>query len=139
LIIDGKRENVDTTSVTVEEMLRQVGKYDEIATGSLSAGMNTKIPAEGMDLDVTTSKYFTLHDGGKQGRMKLPARTDRDIVELRGTALGKDDIVTPSADAPLREGMHIDVVRVSKKDHTVERAVTAPEREIEDADLPEGE
>ena len=139
LIIDGKRENVDTTSVTVEEMLRQVGKYDEIATGSLSAGMNTKIPAEGMDLDVTTSKYFTLNDGGKQGRMKLPARTVGDIFELRGTPLGKDDIVTPSADTPLREGMHIDVVRVSKKDHTFERAVTAPEREIEDADLPEGE
>lgn len=139
LIIDGERENIDTTSVTVEEMLRQVGKFDETATGSMSTPMNTKIPAEGMDLDITTSKYFTINDGGKNGRMKLPARTVGDVFELRGTPLGKDDIVTPSADTPLKEGMHIDVVRVSTKDHTFERAISAPVREIEDENMPAGE
>ncbi len=139
VVIDGERQNVDTTSNTVEELLRQIGKLDSTTAAQLSAAKSSKIPTEGMNLDITTSKFFTINDGGKKGRMSLPARTVGDIFVKRGTPLGKDDIVTPPADTPLKEGMHIDVVRVAKKNHTLERPVPAPEREIEDPDAPEGE
>ena len=92
-----------------------------------------------MTLEVTTPKKFTLNDGGKFGKMSLPAHTVGDIFKLRGTPLGEDDIVKPSADTVLKDGMHVDVTRVVKKRVVEDRAVEAPVKVKEDSNLAEGE
>lgn len=137
LIIDGKASEVDTTALTVGDLLNQIGRGD--SNDALSTASNQSIPLEGMDLEISTNKFFTINDGGKEGRMSLPAATVGDIFKLRGTPLGPDDKVTPSADTPLTENMHVDVLRVSNKEVTEERDIEPPVRRVEDPNAPEGE
>lgn len=137
LVVDGRKQTVDTTALTVGSLLDQLGRTD--AAELLSDARGERIPEEGMTLEVTTPKKFTLNDGGKFGKMSLPAHTVGDIFKLRGTPLGKDDIVKPSADTVLKDGMHVDVTRVVKKRVVEDRAVEAPVKVKEDSNLAEGE
>ena len=137
LVVDGRKQTVDTTALTVGNLLDQLGRSD--AAELLSDARGERIPEEGMTLEVTTPKKFTLNDGGEFGKMSLTARTVGDIFKLRGTPLGKDDVVKPAANTPLKDGMHIDVTRVTKKRVTADRVIEAPVKVKEDSNLPKGE
>lgn len=137
LTIDGKQEQIDTTALTVGSLLDQIGRSD--AASNLSEARNQEIPLEGMELEIVTPKKFTLNDGGQDGRMSLPARTVGEIFEMRGTPLGKDDKVTPAANTPLKEGMHVEVTRIANREETKVEEIPAPERVKEDPNMPEGE
>ncbi|MEO5310767.1 transglycosylase family protein [Corynebacterium sp. c24Ua_83] len=137
LTIDGKQEKIDTTALTVGSLLDQIGRSD--AVSSLSQARNQEIPLDGMELEIVTPKKFTLNDGGKDGRMSLPARTVGEIFEMRGTPLGKEDKVTPAANTPLKEGMHVEVTRIANREETKVEEIPAPERVKEDPNMPEGE
>lgn len=137
LTIDGKQEKIDTTALTVGSLLDQIGRSD--AASNLSEARNQEIPLDGMELEIVTPKKFTLNDGGEDGRMSLPARTVGEIFEMRGTPLGKDDKVTPAANTPLKEGMHVEVTRIANREETKVEEIPAPERVKEDPNMPEGE
>ena len=137
LTIDGKQEQIDTTALTVGSLLDQIGRSD--AASNLSEARNQEIPLDGMELEIVTPKKFTLNDGGEDGRMSLPARTVGEIFEMRGTPLGKDDKVTPAANTPLKEGMHVEVTRIANREETKVEEIPAPERVKEDPNMPEGE
>ena len=138
--VDGQLRDVDTTSLTVADLLSELG-YENNA-GVVSEGTGTQIPVEGMSLDITTPREFTLSDGktdGEPARMSLAAATVGDALAMRGTPLGKDDTVTPSADTPLKPGTHIEVHRVTTDEETDERPFDPPVTVREDPEKPEGE
>lgn len=137
VIVDGQVRNVDTTALTVGDLLQQIGHGGE--NSYLSAARNQPIPLDGMDLEITSNRHFTINDGGEPGTMTLPAATVGDIFKLRGKPLGKDDIVNPPADTPVTDGMHVDVIRISTKEVTEERDSQIPERIVEDPNALEGE
>ncbi|HIW95334.1 MAG TPA: transglycosylase family protein [Candidatus Corynebacterium gallistercoris] len=137
LIIDGQKQTVDTTALTVGTMLDQLGRSD--AGSLLSSARSQKIPLEGMDLEITTPKRFTINDGGQPGTMSMPARTVGEIFQMRGKPLGPEDVVVPAADTPVTEGMHIDVFRVSTEEVVEEQEIPAPVRVDEDPNMAEGE
>lgn len=136
LVIDGKRQTIDTTALTVGNLLDQLGRSDGGAL--LSSARDQKIPREGMDLEITTPKNFTINDGGKPGTMSLPARTVGEIFKMRGVPLQPEDVVNPPADTPVTEGMHIDVQRISTKEVKEEQDVPAPVQVREDDQLEAG-
>ena len=136
LVIDGQTQTVSTTADNIADLLKQLGRDD--ASSLLSSSANTKIPVDGMDLNITTPKKFTLNDGGMPGTMSLPARTVGEMLEMRGKPLGPEDVVTPAADTPLTEGMHIDVYRITEGEEVQERDIPAPVRYEDDANLDEG-
>ncbi len=136
LVIDGQTQTIQTTAETVAELLRQLGRND--ATSLLSSGTSTKIPLGGLNLDITTPKKFTINDGGKPGTLSLPARTVGEALAQRGAPLGPEDVVTPPADTPLTEGMHIDVFRVTSGEVQEERDIVPPVRYEDDANLDAG-
>lgn len=137
VIIDGKQQQIDTTALTVGDLLDQLGHGEE--TSALSSARNQEIPLDGLDLEITSAKKFTINDGGKPGTMSLPAATVGDIFKLRGTPLGPEDVVNPPADTPVTEGMHVDVFRVTTDEVKEVREIQAPVREIEDPEAPAGE
>ncbi|MGP9724174.1 transglycosylase family protein [Corynebacterium sp. AOP40-9SA-29] len=138
--VDGQLKDVDTTSLTVADLLSELGYGDNAA--SLSEGTGTQIPVDGMELNITTPRDFTLNDGNpgeEPARLSLAAATVGEALELRGTPLGEDDVVTPSADTPLTPGTHIEVHRVTSDEVTEERPFDPPVTVEEDPDKPEGE
>ncbi|MCR5913849.1 DUF348 domain-containing protein [Corynebacterium sp. zg254] len=137
LVIDGQTQTVNTTADNIRDLLKQMGHND--AESLLSSGASSKIPVDGMNLDITTSKKFTLNNGGKPGTLSLPARTVGEALAMHGKPLGPEDVVEPPADTPLTEGMHIDVFRVTEGEETVEQDIPAPVRYEDDPEMNEGE
>ncbi|RAV33250.1 ubiquitin-like domain-containing protein, partial [Corynebacterium heidelbergense] len=137
LIVDGQERTIDTTALTVGDMLNQLGQTDPSA--SLSAARTSEIPLNGMSLEVTSPKFFTVNDGGQEGQMSLPARTVGDIFKMRGVPLGPKDVVNPPATTPLTAGMHVDVLRVQENEVTEDREVAPPVRVEEDPNAPIGQ
>lgn len=138
--VDGQLQDVDTTSLTVDELMSELG-YDNTGAAT-SAGASSTIPEDGMELDITTPREFTLNDGtpGEEpARMSMAAATVGDMLEMRGTKLGPDDVVTPSADTPLEDGTHVEVHRVTNDEVTEERPFTPEEKVTEDPEMKEGE
>ncbi|WP_420099611.1 transglycosylase family protein [Corynebacterium sp.] len=138
--VDGQLKDVDTTSLTVADLLSELGYEGNAA--ALSEGVGTQIPVEGMELNITTPRDFTLNDGNpgeEPARLSLAAATVGEALELRGTPLGKDDVVTPPAGTPLTPGTHIEVHRVTTDEVTEERPFDPPVTVKEDPEKPEGE
>ncbi|AWT25682.1 resuscitation-promoting factor [Corynebacterium provencense] len=136
LVVDGQSKTVATTSTTVSDLLNELG-YSGTATTAGASG----IPLDGMELTITSPKSFTLNDGNPweaPARLTMAARTVADVLEMRGTPLGKDDVVTPSADTPVTEGMHIDVSRFTSEEVTEEQPVEPAVRVEEDPELDQG-
>ncbi len=136
LVVDGQSRTVDTTKMTVSELLDELGIDNSSTTASASA-----IPLSGMELSITSPKSFTLNDGQPDrtpARLTMSAPTVADVLSMRGAPLGKDDIVTPAANTPVTQGMHIDVTRLTTEDVTEEQQVAPTERVIEDPDMDEG-
>ncbi|MGO1950929.1 MAG: ubiquitin-like domain-containing protein, partial [Mycobacteriaceae bacterium] len=139
--IDGQAKDVDTNSLTVSELLDELG-YDDNALG-VSAAQGSSIPEDGMELDITTPREFTLKDGAanhdEPARLTMAASTVGEMLEARGTPLGKDDVVTPPADAPLEQGTHVEIHRVTTDEQTEERPLEPKETVREDPEMSEGD
>jgi uncharacterized protein YabE (DUF348 family) len=69
----------------------------------------------------------------------MSAPTVADVLEMRGAPLGKEDVVTPSADTPVTDDMHIDVTRKTSEEVTEDQEIAPPEKVIEDPDMAKGE
>lgn len=135
--VDGQARDLDTTALTVEDLLEQLGRTSSDL--EVSANRDQSIPLNGMNLQIATPKGFTLNDGGQRQSLTLPAATVGDIFTLRNTPLGPEDRVTPSADTPLKPGMDVEVLRVTTEKLVEETNVPAPQRVIEDPQALEGE
>ncbi|MBC2682021.1 DUF348 domain-containing protein [Corynebacterium sp. 4HC-13] len=137
VIVDGQQEKIDTTALTVGDLLKQLGRDTKDA--ALSSQVNDEIPLDGMDLEITTKKNFTMNDGGEEKNLSLAAKTVGDIFKMTGKKLGKEDRVTPDVTTPVKDGMHIDVFRVTHEEQKQTRDVPAPVRKIENPNAPAGE
>ena len=136
LVVDGQSRTVDTTKMTVSELLDEL----DIDAGSTTASASA-IPLDGMELNITSPKSFTLNDGQPDetpARLTMSAPTVADVLEMRGAPLGKEDVVTPAADTPVTDDMHIDVTRKTSGEVTEEQEIAPPEKVIEDPDMDEG-
>ena len=137
LVVDGQSRTVDTTKMTVSELLDEL----DIDAGSTTASASA-IPLDGMELNITSPKSFTLNDGQPDetpARLTMSAPTVADVLEMRGAPLGKEDVVTPAADTPVTDDMHIDVTRKTSEEVTEEQEIAPPEKVIEDPDMAKGE
>ncbi|WP_417286942.1 transglycosylase family protein [Corynebacterium variabile] len=137
LVVDGQSRTVDTTKMTVSELLDEL----DIDAGSTTASASA-IPLDGMELNITSPKSFTLNDGQPDetpARLTMSAPTVADVLEMRGAPLGKEDVVTPAADTPVTDDMHIDVTRKTSGEVTEEQEIAPPEKVIEDPDMAKGE
>ena len=137
LVVDGQSRTVDTTKMTVSELLDEL----DIDAGSTTASASA-IPLDGMELNITSPKSFTLNDGQPDetpARLTMSAPTVADVLEIRGAPLGKEDVVTPAADTPVTDDMHIDVTRKTSEEVTEEQEIAPPEKVIEDPDMAKGE
>lgn len=137
LTVDGKLQKVDTTALTVGDLMKELGRNS--TNDSVSKTENTEIPLDGMNLELISSKKVTINDGGQEREVTVPARTVRELLDLAGAPLREHDEATPSAETPVTDGMKIDVLRVDINEFTEERDIQAPVRYEDDPDLTAGE
>jgi resuscitation-promoting factor RpfB len=119
--IDGTTREYWTTATTVEAALAELG----IRAGAarLSASRSQILGRAGLTLTVTTPKAVSIAADGKVVPRTSTASTVKDLLTEAGITLDRDDRVTPALGTPLRNGLKVSVLRVTKKTETKTAAI----------------
>jgi resuscitation-promoting factor RpfB len=121
LTVDGVRSDVYTTALSVDGVLDELGyRADDLV---LSASRSERLPLDGMDLAITTSKDVTLIADGQQRVVTTTAATAGDLLAEQGVALSPTDRTSLYPSQPLVDRMVLQVARVQVSDVTEVRPV----------------
>ncbi|APT84365.1 resuscitation-promoting factor [Corynebacterium aquilae] len=137
VIIDGKEQTIDTTALTVDELINELGNVG--SSDKISADRTTKIPVEGLTLDVTTPKQLTVNDGGQEKPVTVAAKTVGDVLADQGITLGDEDVVEPDVSAPATSGQTITITRIRTDILSETGKYDAEPVIVDDPELEEGE
>ncbi|RAV13995.1 resuscitation-promoting factor [Mycolicibacterium sp. GF69] len=109
LSLDGQdSRQVWTTASTVDEALAQLEMTD---TAPAAASRGSRVPLAGMSLPVVSAKTVRINDGGAERTVTLAAPDVASLLAAAGAPLEQRDTVVPAAQAPVADGMQIDVTR----------------------------
>ncbi|MGF1664089.1 MAG: ubiquitin-like domain-containing protein, partial [Kineosporiaceae bacterium] len=135
--VDGEERTYWTTGLTVEEAIAALGLRFEGA--ALSVSRSAPIGRQGLTVAVTTPKDVVVVTAGGEQAVTTTGRTVADVLAEAGITADGDDRVEPAADTVVTAGLRITYRAVDVT--TVEEAVEvpAPVREVDSADLVEGE
>jgi uncharacterized protein YabE (DUF348 family) len=137
LTVDGVRSDVYTTALSVDAALDELGyRTDQL---SLSANRSERLPLDGMDLAITTSKDVTLVADGQQRVVTTTAATAGDLLAEQGIALSATDRTSLYPTQPLLGGMVLQVTRVQVDEVTEVRPLDYQTVETPDAEALVGE
>ncbi|MGY1750362.1 ubiquitin-like domain-containing protein [Modestobacter sp. SYSU DS0511] len=110
LTVDGVRSEVLTTALSVDGALQELGlRGDDLV---LSASRSERVPLNGMDLAISTSKDITLIADGQHRTLTTTAATAGDLLAEQGIALSATDRISLYPDQPLLDAMVLQVTRV---------------------------
>lgn len=138
--IDGVEKNLTTNATTVEELFEQLdGVNAALSSATLNMDKDSKIPREGLALDVVTPKIISVTEAGKTVFTQIAAATVKDVLTERGIKVDNDDIVTPALDAPVTKNMDVKIDRVDIQEVVANEPFGETANYVEDAELPEGE
>lgn len=128
--IDGQSTELMMTALTVGEAVNDLGLPNDV---HVSEPVDTQVPLDGTSLDIVTAKSVTVDDGGAApAGHRIAAPTVGDYLAALGTPLGINDTSVPAADAPVSEGMTIDVTRRTTEVRSGQDQVNLPDIRIED-------
>ncbi|WP_369131756.1 ubiquitin-like domain-containing protein [Modestobacter sp. I12A-02662] len=114
LTVDGVRTDLYTTALSVDGLLDELGYRAEDLV--LSASRAERLPLDGMDLAITTSKDVTLVADGQQRVVTTTAATAGDLLAEQGIALSETDRTSLYPAQPLLDQMVLQVTRVQVAD-----------------------
>jgi resuscitation-promoting factor RpfB len=114
LTVDGVRSDVYTTAHSVDGALDELGYRAENLV--LSASRSERLPLNGMDLSIATSKDVTLIADGQQRVVTTTAATAGDLLAEQGITLSPTDRTSLYPAQPLLAAMVLRVTRVQVSD-----------------------
>ena len=139
LILDEgpSQREVWTTAPTVGLALAGLGVQAQPIQMSMSP--STAIPLAGLALELRVPHKVTLTDGtGAKTAVTTTAGTVAGLLEEHRIVLGVDDVSLPTGDAPLTDGMDVQVVRNGVGEVVETRAAPPPVQKVDDPSLPRG-
>ena len=137
LTVDGVQSDVYTTALSVDGALDELGYRAENLV--LSASRSERLPLDGMDLSITTSKDVTLVADGQQRVVSTTVATAGDLLAEQGITLSATDQTSLYPTQPLLDGMVLRVTRVQVTEEREVRTVDYRTVETPDAEAFEGE
>lgn len=109
----GSVQTYEVYASTVGEALGEIG-----LTVGEDSNVNYDFSApvkDGMVLEIKNAPYVTLKANGKSVKYAKITGTVKDLLDLAGITLGKDDYTKPSLDTALKAKLKVEVFRVSYK------------------------
>ena len=137
LTVDGVRSDVYTTALSVDGALDELGYRAENLV--LSASRSERLPLDGMDLSIATSKNVTVIADGQQHVVNTTAATAGDLLAEQGIALSPTDTTSLYAEQPLIDAMVLRVTRVQVNEVTEVQPVDFKSVETKDAEAFKGD
>lgn len=103
---------------------------DAIASAGITlSGAETVTPdlnsevEEGMVIKIVADSYVTLTDGGKTQDIATKAKTVAELLKELDLSLSEDDILTPSKDTEIYDGIEVKIQRVEYKEEVKTESV----------------
>lgn len=135
LEIDGKREVITSTAATVGEILDELGSR---ATGAEVSASRGDFIGRSV-LRISTQKEVTVNIDGQEMKSVTAFETVRDILLDMGVVLGEGDVVSPSLDTALADGIEVTVSRSGSSAETVTETLPFKTIEREDPGVVKGQ
>ena len=113
--VDGKKTEIAFAG-TVGELLESRGvtiEEDDVINYPLYA-----VVSDGMNVVVQKACLVKISADGDEKEIRVGFVTVEEALDKAGVALGEDDVVSPSADTAVKDGMTITVKRVVTKERT---------------------
>jgi resuscitation-promoting factor RpfB len=137
LTVDGKTEKHWTTALTVDEALADLNVRAEGAR--LSASRSTPLGRSGLSLQIVTPKNVAVVADGKTTPLTTTAPTAGVLLNEAGVNPDADDRVSLPLEAPVNEGLTVQVVRVATQQVVETAAVPPGTQNVESGELYTGE
>jgi uncharacterized protein YabE (DUF348 family) len=137
LTVDGVRSDVYTTALSVDGALDELGYRAENLV--LSASRSQRLPLDGMDLSIATSKNITVIADGRQQVVTTTAGTAGDLLAEQGITLSPTDRTSLYPQQPLLDAMVLRVTRVQVTEVTEVQPLDYTTVETPDAEAFEGD
>ncbi|GAB3622812.1 hypothetical protein GCM10027418_08940 [Mariniluteicoccus endophyticus] len=136
LTIDGRQEKLWTQALTVSEVVEMLGLRDESV---LSVPRESAIPRSGLDLTIDQARQVTLVQGGQSRTIITTKDTVREVLADAGVTPGPKDVVTPTVETPVTDGLEVSVSNQDVKLST--KTIDVPFKEVrkDDPNLPKGQ
>lgn len=134
--VDGQPRQIKTTATTVEAALAEVDLAS--AANDIEGPTTDQLPVSGGTVNVVLPKKVKLTDGPDTSTKDIAAKTVAELLEDTGNPLAPTDEVTPAADMPVTNNMHIKVTRIRTETVTETEPVTPPENKTDDPHLTTG-
>jgi uncharacterized protein YabE (DUF348 family) len=130
-VVDGQTRRFWTTARSVEQALADIDMRAQRLR--LSASRSTRLPLEGMRLEVRTEKQVVLTVHGARTAVTTYAATVGELLAERGVTLDPGDEAMPPAQSAL--GGRVEVAFIERRTRTETARIPAPVTVAEDADL----
>lgn len=136
LTIDGHTRHTWVTADTVGAALSDLGLQDDGAHVSRPASQ--RIPSGGEALTIDTPKVVTIVADQRRYVLVSTATTVGQLLAQQGISLATTDHVSTLRDAPVRDGMRLEITRVRYKRVVTRTAVGYTTAKRPDGSLPKG-
>ncbi|MGV9824200.1 transglycosylase family protein [Gordonia sp. NPDC003429] len=133
LDVEGKKQEIKTTAVHVDDLLAQHGLSHGADETNFAA--DGAIPVSGAVVDVTLPKPVVIIDGGVRFKSVVAAEDVADVLADTGKPLSATDKVVPAANTQVTPGMVINVTRIRTEQDTVVENIAPPEIKQDDPTL----
>lgn len=137
LVVEGQIQNVTTTAVSVEDLLKEVGGIT--GADAVDADLSETIPESGLKVSVTKPKIISINDGGKVTYVSLAAQNVQEALELRDIDLGAQDRINVPLDQQLKNNAAIQIDRVDNTEITETVSFDAEPTYVDDPEAPAGD
>jgi uncharacterized protein YabE (DUF348 family) len=111
LNVDRVPRNIWVTAPTVADALNQLGYPD---TDFASVSRDMRLPLSPTRIEVRVPKRVRMMADGKTWMVTTTAPTVTELLREVGIAVGPQDMLSAVRDSPLRNGMTVDVTRISR-------------------------
>ena len=132
-VVDGQERPLWTTADTVGEAVIALGERARSAW--LSVDRSKRIPVDGLAVDVRLPKSASVTADGATETASTTAVTVADLLSELGISVGAADLVEPTADTAVTEGLSVRVYRISSSEFTKQVGVPFPTQKRNDASM----
>lgn len=136
LSVDGKRRDIWVTAPTVAEALGQLG-YPAADFSSVSR--DVRLPLSPTQIELRSPKRVTIVADGKARTVTTTAGSVTELLADLGIAVGKQDLLSATSSARLRDGERIMVTRIKSGTVVAKRAVPFSTKHVADPTLEVGQ
>jgi uncharacterized protein YabE (DUF348 family) len=132
LVVDGRKRDVWTTALTVDQALDQLGVSSQTY---VSVSRSKRLPLDATSLDLRSPKKVVVIAGTDRKTLISTSSTVADAIEQSGFTFDADDRIAPAPATALTDGQTVTITQISYRTVVKHQSIDYSVRQTQDPDL----